>query len=203
MNAAKRMKNILLVIGCFCIGTTSFSQAQWEVNTVRNINPRYPNSQLWKAFSSGAKPLAVAVPLGMLAVSLAKENKELRHQAYEMIAGLAFTTVATEGLKIIVNRSRPYETYSDIYPDELDPGHSFPSGHVSVAFSTATSLALITKKWYVTVPAFVWASGVGYSRMYLGQHYPSDVIAGAITGAAGAYAAHWLNRKFFYGKKKA
>lgn len=203
MNAAKRMKNILLFIGCFCMGTTSFSQAQWEVNTVRNINPRYPNSQVWKTFSSSAKPLAVAVPLGMLAVSLAKENKELRHQAYEIIAGLAFTTVATEGLKIIVNRPRPYETYNDIYPDELDPGHSFPSGHVSVAFSTATSLALITKKWCVAVPAFVWASGVGYSRMYLGQHYPSDVIAGAITGAAGAYVAHWLNKKFFYGKRKA
>ncbi len=202
MNATKRMKNILLYIGFFCISTTSFSQAQWEVNTVRNINPRYPNSEVWKTFSSSAKPLAVAVPLGMLAVSLAKENKELRHQAYEIIAGLAFTTVATEGLKIIVNRPRPYETYNDIFPDELDPGHSFPSGHVSVAFSTATSLALITKKWCVAVPAFVWASGVGYSRMYLGQHYPSDVIAGAITGAAGAYVAHWLNKKFFYGKRK-
>ncbi len=120
-----------------------------------------------------------------------------------MVAGLAISTVTTEAMKVIVKRQRPAQAYSDIYPDEFDNSYSFPSGHVSIAFSTATSLMLTTKKWYITVPAFAWATGVGYSRMYLGQHYPSDVLAGAVVGAAGAYASHWLNKNFFFRKKKA
>lgn len=202
MKITSTYKSILLTISCFCFTASGFAQAQWEVDFVRAANPGYPNNNTWKAFSSTAKPIAVAVPLGMLAVSLINKNKKSMQDAYEVAASLALATIATEGLKIIVNRPRPYETYSDIYPDAVDNGQSFPSGHVSVAFSTATSLTLTIKKWYVAVPAFAWATGVGYSRMYLGQHYPSDVIAGAVTGAAGAYAAHWLNKKFFTRKKK-
>ena len=46
----------------------------------------------------------------------------------------------------------------------------------------ATSLTLATKKWYVALPAYLWASGVAYSRMYLGVHYPSDLLGGIVIG---------------------
>jgi membrane-associated phospholipid phosphatase len=51
------------------------------------------------------------------------------------------------------------------------------------AFALATSLSLSYPKCYIIVPSFAWASSVGYSRMDLGVHYPSDVLAGAIVGA--------------------
>jgi len=51
-----------------------------------------------------------------------------------------------------------------------------------LAFATATTLSIPYKKWYVTVPAYVWASSVGYSGRYLGRHFPSDVLAGAAEG---------------------
>lgn len=199
----KNMNKLFLTFLCILLllpglSTKVMAQANWEVDLVRNINPRYPDNTTWKAFSASAKPLAVAVPMIMFAAGLVDHVSSFRHNAFEMVAGLAITTIVTEGLKIMVKRPRPYETYTDIYPDVIDAGQSFPSGHVSVAFSTATSLALVTKKWYVTVPAFAWAAGVGYSRMYFGQHYPSDVVAGAVIGAAGAYAAHWLNKKYFH-----
>ncbi|RYD90466.1 MAG: phosphatase PAP2 family protein, partial [Sphingobacteriales bacterium] len=50
---------------------------------------------------------------------------------------------------------------------------------------------------YVTVPAYAWAGSVAYSRMYLGKHYPSDIVAGAIVGVGTGYATHWLNKKLF------
>ncbi len=54
-------------------------------------------------------------------------------------------------------------------------------------------------KWYIIAPSFAWASAVGYSRMALGVHYPSDVLAGAIIGSGSAYLCYklnkWVNKK--------
>ncbi|GAC1535551.1 MAG: hypothetical protein NVS3B15_16210 [Sediminibacterium sp.] len=73
---------------------------------------------------------------------------------------------------------------------------------MSAAFATAASVSLQYKKWYVTVPMYAWGAGVAYSRMYLGQHYPSDVVVGAAVGIGSAYLADWINRKYFTRKKK-
>jgi membrane-associated phospholipid phosphatase len=186
----------LFITAFICISQICFSQS-FEVDILRSINPRYPDSRFWEGVSSTAKPVAVAVPVCLFGVSLIEGDKQLQRISYEMAAGLVITAIVTQGLKVTVDRPRPYYTHSGIYPSEIDDSPSFPSGHTSMAFSTATSLALNTKKWYVIAPAFVWATGVGYSRLYLGQHYPSDVLGGAVVGAASAYAAHWLNKKLF------
>ncbi|MBV9963821.1 MAG: phosphatase PAP2 family protein [Parafilimonas sp.] len=100
-------------------------------------------------------------------------------------------------MKIIFDRPRPFEKYDDVYPYQYETGQSFPSGHASLAFATATSLSLEYKKWYVVVPAYAWAFGVGYSRLYLGAHYPTDVIGSAVTGAGSAFISHWVSKKIF------
>ena len=78
-----------------------------------------------------------------------------------------------------------------------------PSGHTALAFALATSAALEYKKWYVAVPAFLWASAVGYSRMYLGVHYFSDVLTGAAVGVGSAYLARYLVKIIFKPNKPA
>ncbi|MGB8358080.1 MAG: phosphatase PAP2 family protein, partial [Bacteroidales bacterium] len=50
-------------------------------------------------------------------------------------------------------------------------------------------------KWYVIVPSYAYAGTVAYSRMHLGVHYPSDVLAGALIGSGCAVLSHYVNKK--------
>jgi len=61
---------------------------------------------------------------------------------------------------------------------------SFPSGHTVAAFSTATILALARRDWRWTLILLGGATWMGFSRIYLGHHFPSDVLAGAFLGMA-------------------
>ena len=195
-------KKIVFSVVCILFFQSVFSQGQWEVDMMRNINPNPPTSNFWKNVSGSAGTISLGIPTGMLLVSIINHDKKLQKQSFEVIGSLAIATVTTQLLKRIVNRPRPYESYNDIYPDEFESGKSFPSGHTTTAFSTATSLTLTTKKWYIAVPAFAWVTSVGYSRMYLGEHYPSDVLMGAAVGTASAFASQWIMKKIILKKKE-
>ncbi len=186
-----------VIVTCILFSAKSYSQ-NWDINLLKSINPQNPNSAVMQGFTGSAYPIGAAVPAIQLVAGYASGNKLLQRQGWETVGSLAITVVIAEGLKYGVNRQRPYEKYSFIHPyDASETGQSFPSGHTSIAFATATSLALEYKKWYVVVPAYVWAAGVGYSRLYQGEHYPSDVIAGAVVGAGSAVLSHWLTAKLF------
>lgn len=78
---------------------------------------------------------------------------------------------------------RPYELYPFIEKLSTGGSPSFPSGHTADAFAFAIALGLIYPKWYFIFPAILWALLVGCSRMWLGVHFPSDVLAGAFIGS--------------------
>jgi membrane-associated phospholipid phosphatase len=186
---------ILFFTGCFF--NTANAQ-NWDINTLKNINPENPNSNVMKGFSHSVYPVAIASPAAILAAGFMKKDKALQNKGWEMVGSLVINTAITQGLKFAVNRERPVTTYpGEVYPYRFDKSASFPSGHTSTAFATATTLTLEFKKWYVAVPAYAWAASVGYSRIYLGEHYPSDVIAGAAVGAGSAVLSHWLSKKIF------
>ncbi|CZQ86361.1 phosphatidic acid phosphatase type 2/haloperoxidase [Trichococcus palustris] len=93
-------------------------------------------------------------------------------------------------LKNIVARPRPSwvdPSVKLLIPNPSD--YSFPSGHTFTSFASAGSLFLYNKK--SGVAAIVLASLIGFSRMYLYVHYPSDVLAGALFGLAAAVAAFY------------
>lgn len=71
--------------------------------------------------------------------------------------------------------------------------HSFPSAHASVAFALATVVLLMTRQAQWAVLAVFAASLIAWSRVYLGLHSPSDVMAGALAGAASGWLAWRLS----------
>jgi undecaprenyl-diphosphatase len=94
-------------------------------------------------------------------------------------------------LKEWVERDRP--AVSDPDPETLvglPVTHSFPSGHATVSFACATVLALAVPR--LAVPLYTLAVLISFSRVYVGVHYPFDVLAGAALGVAIAIALRML-----------
>jgi membrane-associated phospholipid phosphatase len=156
-----------------------------------------------KFLSGTATPLSFGLPGGMVIAGLLLHNKNLRDNGYELALAEAGNFVFTRIIKLVVNRPRPYVTYPflDPYKKTLTQ-YSFPSGHASTAFAAATTLSIQYKKWYVVTPAYLWAAGVSYSRMHLGVHYPTDIMAGAVFGAGSSLVAHKIRTWYFKKKRK-
>ena len=174
-----------------------------EAEFLDRINPDRPTSDLWRGVTNSVAPVTVLTPLSLLTAGYLNKDKQLQKEGWKATGTVLVNVVVTQSLKKIVGRQRPYNAYPDrisFYHFENDS--SFPSGHASNAFATATTLSLTFKKWYVTVPAYLWATGSAYSRLYLGQHYLTDVLGGAAVGVGSAFLSRWLTEKIFYRKKK-
>jgi len=185
----------ILTITFMCMAIHCHAQ-DWNVDLLKNINPQHPDSRYWKQISNSAYILPATVCLGTLVYVISTGDEKTKARAIESFISFSAGTLISELLKNAINERRPGDKYPGvIFPGSPTHGKSFPSGHTVLAFSTVTTLALEYKKWYITVPAFLWAGLVGYSRLYLGMHYPTDVLAGGILGVGSGFASHWLNKK--------
>ena len=137
----------------------------------------------------------MGIPAGIATAGLIEDDKDMLRDACVMLAASTVNFGITTALKYAINRDRPYESYPDITQKTDVVSPSFPSGHTSAAFATATSVSLAYPKWYFIVPSYTWAGTVAYSRMDLGVHYPSDVVAGALIGAGTAFLTYKINEK--------
>ena len=91
-------------------------------------------------------------------------------------------------VKNIVARPRPYRMMEELTILIPEPGeYSFPSGHTSSSFAAGVVLYLMLPKKY-GIPAMVLAFLIGISRLYVGVHYPTDVLGGMVMGALLAVA---------------
>lgn len=182
-----------LILGSF----SAFSQDKsWDLKKLEDINltRNFEMDKPLNFLSNSTDYLAIGFPAVMLAAGYVGDNAALKREGYN----IALTTAATYGvgfvLKKVVGKDRPYVTYPHIKNYREFSGSSFPSGSTALAFSTATSLSLSYPKWYVILPSTLYACTVGYSRLHLGAHYPSDVFAGVAMGIGTAFASRKLNQ---------
>lgn len=135
-----------------------------------------------------------------------------RRYGYAVAGGLLLSVLFCNGiLKPIVQRTRPYDIDANLLdqiknlqnslpswlPVVIPHDFSFPSGHTSAAFATALGIFMVGKK--PGICAIIVAAGVAVSRLYIGIHYPTDVLAslvlGALCGIFGALLAAFVVKK--------
>jgi undecaprenyl-diphosphatase len=102
------------------------------------------------------------------------------------------------GMRDWIGRERPPLVYPEPKPLVHVP-HSgaFPSGHAATAFACATVIACRQRR--LAVPAFVLAAAIAWSRVYVGVHWPLDVVGGAILGLGIGAVLVLLGRRWRFG----
>jgi len=134
-----------------------------------------------------------AFPLCLLFCIFWRRDK--RRTAAILLISLLATIGLVELLKDLINRPRPQEVLNGIFiMGQIGLGFSFPSGHAATAFVLASVFSSAYKRF--TVALFILATSVGISRIYLGFHYPSDVIVGAAIGTTVTYIVSKILDKF-------
>lgn len=143
--------------------------------------------------------------LGAVWIALALVIAIARRLGVTRAVGLAALTALTTFLadsasfavKDVVHRPRPFTAHPQIHPLYVVHSSSFPAGHAATAFAGATLLSYFTRRGRVAL--FALATAIAYSRVYVGVHYPSDVIGGAVIGVAIAFgvarAVRWLGER--------
>ena len=99
-------------------------------------------------------------------------------------------------IKNIVARTRPYEVIEGL-TSVIGPqsDFSFPSGHTAASFAFATVILLTAPKKY-SIPTLIVATLIALSRIYLGVHYPTDILGGIVIGViCGILAVKLVNKK--------
>ena len=120
--------------------------------------------------------------LAAVAVAAARGSSILATVA--LAVGVFVTAVAADGVSFLVkdavHRPRPFVAHPEIHPLYAVHSSSFPAGHAATAFAGATVVAFMAPR--AAPLLFLVAALIGYSRVYVGDHYPTDVLAGAAIG---------------------
>ena len=193
-------KKNLLIFLLFC--SVKINAQNFDIDLLKPINKNETNfkNDYLELCASSVTVTSIALPVSVFTAGLIKHDKKMQKDAAYIAGAWITSAVITQVTKRVLDRKRPFEEYVFIVKrDDESGGRSFPSGHTSSAFSTATSLSLYYPKWYVIAPAYLYAASVGWARMYQGVHYPTDVLGGAVIGAGSAWLSYkvqqWHDKK--------
>ncbi len=161
---------------------------QFDISILRfiNVDRIHALDGFFLFFTNTAPYISGIIPLGFIVWGFFQRERSYKITGVMIGASYLLSVLISNGIKLFVTRPRPFTTYSFIEKLSTGGSSSFPSGHTSDAFSVAMAVCLLFPRKQVVIPIMIWAVLVGYSRMDLGVHYPSDVLGGAVIGMISA-----------------
>lgn len=183
-----------LIPGIVGIAATAFLVDE-PINDFLRAN-QTPLLQSTAHYTDMAGEKTIVVPALLLTYGSARfllKDEKLQSTALNSIQSIIVTAIATEGIKNLAGRARPFNdlgpyTFSPL-PSGNDRFKSLPSGHTSLAFALFTPFAETYSRWIYLVPA-----SVAMGRVYQEKHWVSDVITGGGIGlVSGILFTHYEN----------
>jgi membrane-associated phospholipid phosphatase len=144
----------------------------------------------------GQPEIYAVVPLGVLTAGLLTNDEDVTRAGGRLVASVALSTAAFQTLKLVSGRARPDAGQGAFAFSPFSGRGAFPSGHSTVAFALATSLAEELHNGWATAALYAIATGTAWSRVYDERHWASDVVLGAAVGITTAKVVHGRWRLF-------
>jgi undecaprenyl-diphosphatase len=156
----------------------------WDLSLFRILNEVPPAvASVLTPFVHLFLPVSIVIVVVLIAGFVVAWDRSVLPVAAGAVAGGAAWALANAA-KVIANRPRPYQVVADaVLRQPPAHGTSFPSSHTAVTVAVVIALVPFLPRVLAWV-AIVYAVLVGWSRVYLGVHYPLDVLAGAGIGMA-------------------
>lgn len=129
--------------------------------------------------------------------------------AIKLLVSFLFSGLVVQVLKAFFHAPRPRTFFAENFYRYFIEGvthvgyASFPSGHTTTAFAVAAMLSLNSNKKYICILSFWAALLVGYSRIYLGQHFVEDVTTGIIIGVASSIMIDYGYKSYLVRRRAA
>ena len=116
-------------------------------------------------------------------------SRRVKLGVLQVLGAMAMAFVLARLGQYLIVRDRPFVVGLGTQWLAHAASHSFPSAHASVSCAFAMATALVARRWYWALPALAVGALISWSRIYLGLHFPFDVLAGALLGAACGWLA--------------
>jgi membrane-associated phospholipid phosphatase len=186
---SERAKTPLVKIlpGVTAIAGVTFLLDKPVNNLARSNQTSFLNSFSDITDIGGEKTIVVpAILVAYLTGRFVLKDEKLQTTSLQSIQAIVVTAIATESLKHIIGRARPFAEEGSWsfqpFPGEADQYKSMPSGHVSLAFAVFTPFAENYSRWLYVVPA-----AVAFGRIYQDKHWVSDAAIGGTLGFVSGY----------------
>lgn len=196
----------ILVLSRIPLQAQSCDNLSWDPALVRSWNGIGGTSLITtsKVVSDALLPVVIGVPVTLSVlghidgIGTQAERRKLSETGLQSFVTMGITYGSVVVLKHLINRDRPFQAYPDCITNyRSDSDGSFPSGHSAGSAALATTLSLRYPTWYVIGPSVAYALYTGFSRIHLGMHHLTDVVAGYALGSGVAVVVHLLSDELF------
>jgi membrane-associated phospholipid phosphatase len=129
-----------------------------------------------------------------------KNKQALLIIAFGVVSISLSDVISSHFLKEYFGRTRPcnlvgFAEHVNLVLEQCSGAYSFPSSHASNHFALAVFLSLVLRKTYASIGFLLWAGSIAFAQVYVGVHFPSDVIAGAIFGSVLAFVVYCIYKR--------